>query len=72
MNYARGGVRIVDAFGRNDQPLLACRGTAHPDRVRGSRLNDVIRVNGGGSGRDTVYADRSDIVAPDCERVLRG
>jgi hypothetical protein len=71
------GVRVVDARGHNDEPLLACHGTKHEDRVTGSRLNDVIRVLGGGrdhvrcgGGRDLVYADRRDTVARDCERVL--
>jgi hypothetical protein len=46
--------------------------------LRGSALNDVIRVNGGGGdrvtcgrGSDVVYADRRDRVARDCERVTR-
>jgi len=72
------GLRVVDGDGRHDGPLLACHGTPHPDVVRGSRLNDVIRVNGGGSdrincgrGSDVVYADRRDRVARDCERVTR-
>jgi hypothetical protein len=71
-------VRIVREDGRYDQPLLACRGTSRSDRVRGSRLNDVIRVNSGGrdrvtcgTGRDVVYADRRDRVARDCEHVVR-
>jgi dipeptidyl aminopeptidase/acylaminoacyl peptidase len=70
------GVRIVD--GARDGPLLACHGTQRPDRVRGSRLNDLVRINGGGSdrvscgrGRDVVYADRRDRVARDCENVTR-
>jgi Tol biopolymer transport system component len=78
VGYLHAGVRLVDGDGRNDQPLLACHGTGHPDLVRGSRLNDVIRVNGGGRdrvtcgrGRDIVYADRRDRVARDCERVVR-
>jgi hypothetical protein len=72
------GLRVVDARGHNDQPLLACRGTKKADRVTGSRLNDVIRVLGGGldrvrcgAGSDIVYADRRDAVASDCERVFR-
>ena len=79
VNDERVGVRIVDAFGRNDQPMLACHGGAHPDRIRGSRLNDIVRVRGGGldrvscgRGQDTVYADRRDFVATDCEHVVRG
>ena len=78
INSVHAGLRVVDARGHNDQPLLACRGTRHDDRVVGSRLNDVIRVLGGGldrvrcgRGRDIVYADRRDRVASDCERVLR-
>jgi Tol biopolymer transport system component len=76
VDYRPVGIRVIDA-GR-DEPLVACTGSARADRVRGSRLNDVIRVPGGGvdrvtcgRGRDTVYADRRDIVAHDCERVLR-
>ena len=72
------GVRVVDGNGRQDRPVLACHGTNKPDVVRGSRLNDVIRVNGGGPdrvtcgpGEDVVYADRRDRVARDCERVKR-
>lgn len=79
VNDERVGLRIVDASGRNDQPLLACHGGAHPDRIRGSRLNDIVRVSDGGldrvscgRGQDTVYADRRDIVARDCEHVVRG
>jgi hypothetical protein len=78
VGYLHAGVRIVDGDGRNDRPLLACHGTEHPDLVRGSRLNDLIRVNSGGRdrvscgrGQDTVYADRRDRVAHDCERVIR-
>jgi len=75
-SYLHAGVRVLD--GGYDEPLLACHGTPEPDRVHGSRLNDVIRVNGGGRdavscgrGLDVVYADRRDHVARDCERVTR-
>jgi dipeptidyl aminopeptidase/acylaminoacyl peptidase len=75
----RVGLRIVGADGRNDVPLVACFGTGGPDRIRGSRLNDVIRARGGGldritcgPGHDTVYADRRDRVARDCETVRAG
>lgn len=74
----RAGVRVIGADGYRDGPLLACHGSNRPDRVRGSRLNDVIRVNGGGldsvtcaRGNDVVYADRRDRVARDCEDVVR-
>ncbi|MDX6437085.1 MAG: TolB protein [Gaiellaceae bacterium] len=77
-DYLRAGVRVVDATGKNDSPLLACTGSKGPDRVIGSRLNDVIRVNGAGrdrvncgAGQDLVYADSRDVVARDCERVIR-
>jgi Tol biopolymer transport system component len=70
------GLRVVHA--RDDIPVLACHGTNRPDVVRGSPLNDVVRVNGGGRdrvscgrGSDVVYADRRDRVARDCERVMR-
>jgi dipeptidyl aminopeptidase/acylaminoacyl peptidase len=76
VDYRPAGVRILD--GSRDAPLLACHGTPRADVVRGSRLNDVIRVNGGGAdrvmcgrGSDLVYADRRDRVARDCERVVR-
>jgi hypothetical protein len=78
INSVHAGLRVVDARGQNDRPLLACRGTREDDRVSGSTLNDVIVVLGGGrdhvrcgAGRDTVYADRRDAVARDCERILR-
>jgi hypothetical protein len=78
-NSVHAGLRVVNARGQNDRPLLACRGTSRPDRVIGSRLNDVIRVLDGGldrvrcgAGYDLVYADRPDRVARDCERVIRG
>jgi dipeptidyl aminopeptidase/acylaminoacyl peptidase len=71
------GLRVVDARGHNDRPLLACRGTRHDDRLVGSTLNDVISVLGGGrdrvrcgGGRDVVYADPRDRVARDCEQRL--
>lgn len=76
VDYRHAGVRVID--GSHDEPLLACHGTQRADTVRGSRLNDVIRVNGGGRdrvkcgrGSDVVYADRRDRVARDCERVTR-
>jgi hypothetical protein len=81
------GIRIVSADGGADHSILPCRGTSQADRIRGSVLsdvvlaasgNDVIRLRGGGRdavacgpGRDTVYADRRDVVSSDCERVLR-
>src|SRR5919201_487022 len=78
VNSVHAGLRIVNAFGQNDRPLLACRGTNRNDRVVGSPLNDVIRVLGAGidhvrcgAGRDVVYADRRDRVALDCERIVR-
>jgi TolB protein len=62
-------------------------GTAGPNRMHGSRRADrIYALEGGdlvdvrrggrdvvhcGAGRDTVYADRSDKVARDCERVSR-
>lgn len=76
IGYRPAGVRILD--GSRDRPLLACHGTRRRDVVRGSRLNDLIRVNGGGRdrvscgrGTDIVYADRRDRIARDCERVIR-
>jgi Tol biopolymer transport system component len=76
VGYLHAGVRVVD--GSRDEPLLACHGTRRADTVRSSRLNDVIRVNGGGPDRvtcgrgvDVVYADRRDRVARDCESVRR-
>jgi hypothetical protein len=81
------GIRMVFANGAEDHSILPCRGTAQADRIEGSVLpdtvlgasgNDIIRVRSGGRdavacgpGRDTVYADRSDSVSADCERVLR-
>ena len=75
--YVHAGVRLID--GGRDEPLVACHGTSRPDTVRGSRLNDVIRINSGGRdrvvscgrGTDVVYADRRDRVARDCETVTR-
>jgi hypothetical protein len=81
------GIRVVDWNGKNDRPLGWCFGTARADRIVGSPLpdriaagsdDDVVDVRGGGAdvvrcgaGRDVVYADRSDSVARDCERVVR-
>lgn len=76
IDYLPATVRVVD--GGRDQPLLACHGTSRRDTVRGARLNDLIRVNGGGRdrvscgrGNDVVYADRRDVIARDCETVTR-
>lgn len=76
IDYLPATVRVLDR--ERDEPLLACHGTDKPDRVRGSRLGDVIRVNSGGRdvvtcgrGRDIVYADRRDRIARDCETVTR-
>jgi Ca2+-binding RTX toxin-like protein len=55
------------------------KGGPGTDTVLGGTGNDVIDVSGDdgnadnvscGAGRDTVYADASDVIAADCERVL--
>jgi dipeptidyl aminopeptidase/acylaminoacyl peptidase len=54
------------------------RGDVGADRIRGTGGDDTIAVLGGGrdvvscgAGRDVVRADRSDVVARDCEVVSR-
>jgi len=55
------------------------RGSLRPDRIYSLEGNDVIDVRGGrrdivdcGPGRDSVKADRRDVIARNCERVRRG
>lgn len=71
----RGGKCRVKGTHGNDR----MRGTRRRDRVTGGRGNDVIDVRGGGRDRvrcgpgdDTVYVDRRDRVARDCENVKGG
>jgi Tol biopolymer transport system component len=75
---APGGAyhRTVGVDGRDDAPLLPCRGLGHNDIVIGTRLNDVINARNAsrdtvrcGQGHDIVIADRNDRVARDCETV---
>jgi RTX calcium-binding nonapeptide repeat (4 copies)/WD40-like Beta Propeller Repeat len=54
------------------------RGSQRSDRIFGLEGNDTIDVRGGGRdvvncgpGRDTVLADRRDVIARNCERVRR-
>jgi hypothetical protein len=54
------------------------RGSVRADRIYGLEGNDVIDVRGGrpdvvdcGPGRDSVKADRRDVIARTCERVRR-
>jgi len=63
-------------FGTGAADRLA--GTARSDRILALEGDDVVDVRGGGRdtircgrGRDTVRADRHDVVARDCERVMR-
>jgi hypothetical protein len=81
------GLRLEDWDGKNDRAVLACRGSAGndvirgspmPDRIRAGAGNDTIDVRGGGrdavscgSGRDRVYVGRGDRVSKNCERVVR-
>jgi hypothetical protein len=81
------GIRIVFTDGKEDHSILPCRGTSQADRIEGSVLpdtilaasgNDTVRIRGGGRdtvacgpGRDTVYADRRDVISADCEHVIR-
>ena len=76
-NRLRGGpgLDVVCGLGGNDT-ITGGRGR---DRLFGEEGNDTIvsrdgvfDVIGCGSGRDTVIADRSDLVGVDCERVERG
>jgi hypothetical protein len=82
-----GGTQVQTATTRTDVVRCSLLGTQRADRLRGTRRadvvcgfggNDRIDVRGGGvdtvfcgTGRDTVLADASDRVAPDCEVVHR-
>jgi Tol biopolymer transport system component len=55
------------------------KGGSGSDRLFGEAGNDVFHARGGGfdvigcgPGRDTVFANRGDLVGADCERVFRG
>lgn len=74
-------LRLVGADGRAERRLTYhC---AIPDesvggRIYGTRLDDVVLARNGlrdtvlcGRGRDLVFADRSDLIARDCEAVKR-
>jgi RTX calcium-binding nonapeptide repeat (4 copies)/WD40-like Beta Propeller Repeat len=81
------GLRLVDWGGKNDRPLLPCRGTAGSDTITGSTEpdhilaaggNDTIDVRGGGidsvdcgPGHDHVLADKHDRIGRSCEYVKR-
>lgn len=65
-----GNDRLTDTRGRDrvsggaGKDRIDVRDTRRADR----RKRDTVRC---GAGRDTVYADRADKVARDCERVIR-
>lgn len=72
----RGSSRsdVICGFRGNDVIV----GGPGKDRIFGEEGNDTIFARDGtfdvvgcGSGRDTVYADRVDLVGNDCERVVR-
>lgn len=59
-DFLKGGPGKDTYFGGPGNDIIRAR-----DHVRGERINC-------GAGRDTVYADKGDIVARNCERVHRG
>jgi hypothetical protein len=81
------GQQVQTASTQTDVVRCSLRGTQRADRLHGTRRpdivcgfggNDRIDVRGGGTdtvfcgpGRDTVLADATDRIAPDCERVTR-
>jgi hypothetical protein len=77
---ARQGIHLVHPDGSGDQRLTkVC--TIEPNGARvvaGTRYDDEIAAHDErteriscGAGVDTVYADRSDSISRDCERVVR-
>lgn len=80
----RGGADVITANPGNRPPVHQTWGDADlvdggagADRITTGPGADVVRGGPGadriscGPGRDTVFADRSDRVAADCERVVR-
>jgi len=72
----QGGPRGDVVCGSGGDDLLLPRGAS--DYVDGGAGNDRIRVRDGvrdfvrcGPGNDRVVADRRDVVAPDCETIIR-
>ena len=72
----RAGADVL--IGRGDPDTIV--GGPGRDRILAGPSRDTIQARdgwrdlidcGGGFGIDTVYADRLDVVAPNCERVLR-
>ena len=70
-----GGVTTLEGLEGND----VLRGGLGRDRALSGPGNATVYVRGGktdsvvcGSGRDVVFADRTDRVARDCESIKRG
>jgi Tol biopolymer transport system component len=77
---ARQGIHVVKPDGRDDRRLTAlCEiDAAGTVRIRGTAFNDEIwatdttmQLISCGTGADIVHANAGDVVAADCERVLR-